>query len=491
MPSTFFGLTITTSGLYAANAGMNTTAHNMSNENTKGYCRQVVEQTASEAIKVYQSYGMAGAGVTVTNIAQVRDLYYDEKYWINNSNMGEQNAKDIYNIQIEDYFNELNTGGFTDEYEDLFNTLKELQGNSEETALRLELLNYAQSIADYFNDIQTKLSNLQQECNTEVSNLVDQINSFSDQIAALTKQISTVEMNGGYANDLRDKRALLIDGLSELVPVTVKERINANNQLEYTVKVDGYTLVDCFHTNHLKVVAREDRKTETDVVGLYDVYYNYDERTGKGLKFDVQAMRLTGELRGVLDIRDGDNGTNVFYKGIPHYMKRVRDFEIAFSDLFNNTHKEGYNLYGDKTENIDFYVMTEDGKMMVNEELLKDPKLLATSATPIHEGIADAGIVEKWIALQDKTVLQNASANEYLQSIVSEIAVSKKKCNTMYSNYEKIQQNIKNQRLSVSGVDGDEETMNLVKYQEAYELSAKMLQTMSEMLDRLITQTGV
>ena len=159
--------------------------------------------------------------------------------------------------------------------------------------------------------------------------------------------------------------------------------------------------------------------------------------------------------------------------------------------MFNDVHHEGYNLYGDKATDIDIYVIGTDGKLMVNEELIKDPKLLATSSSEIHNGVGNAGIVDEWIKLQDKTVLQNASATDYLHSIVSEIAVSTKKASTMLKNYENIQKSVKNQRLSFSGVDGDEEAMNLVKYQEAYELSAKMIKTMSELFDKLINETGV
>lgn len=491
MASTFFGLNISTSGLFTANAGLTTTAHNIANENTKGYSRQVANQSATSAIRVYQTYGMVGSGVDVTEIKQVRDSYYDVKYWYNSANMGEQLCKNTYNLQIEDYFNEMDVDGFTTEYENLFNSLKELEGNAEDVTLRTEVLNYAQSLADYFNDIQTKVSNLQQECNTEVGNKVDQINTLTSQIAALTKQISTVELTGKYANDLRDQRAVLVDKLSAIVPLDVKEEKNANNQLEFTIKVSGFTLVDNFDTHDLKVVSRDTKEHDTDIAGLYDIYYNYDEKTGSGTAFDIQAMDLTGELRGILDVRDGDNGASVKYKGIPHYMKRIKDFNKAFADLFNDVHHKGYNLYGDKTDTLDIYVIQADGKLMVNDELIKNPKLMGTSSSPIHEGVADSGIVSEWIKLQNKTVLQNASASEYLQSIVSEVAISTKKSKTMLLNFENIGKSIENQRLSVSGVDGDEETMNLVKYREAYELAAKMIQTMSELYDKLINQTGV
>ena len=221
MASTFFGLSIATSGIYAAQAGINTTGHNISNEDTEGYSRQKVEQSASDPLRFYASYGMVGSGVNINSIDQVRDPYYDVKYRDNAAKLGEYSTKYTYTIQIEDYFNEIETDGFTSEYNNLFATLSSLQGNPSELTIRTEFLNYCQSIADYFNDIQTKLTNLQQQCNTEVSNMVERINILSEQIASVTKQINTVELTGVTANDLRDKRALLIDELSNIVPVHV------------------------------------------------------------------------------------------------------------------------------------------------------------------------------------------------------------------------------------------------------------------------------
>ena len=104
MANTFFGLNIGVSGLYASNAGIDVTANNVSNENTKGYSRQVLSQEASEPLRVFQRYGMIGSGVVVTSIDQMRDKYYDHKYWNNNAKYGEESSKFNYIIQIEDYF---------------------------------------------------------------------------------------------------------------------------------------------------------------------------------------------------------------------------------------------------------------------------------------------------------------------------------------------------------------------------------------------------
>ncbi|MBR6344966.1 MAG: flagellar hook-associated protein FlgK, partial [Lachnospiraceae bacterium] len=89
MSSTFLGLNTAYTGLQASQAALNTTANNVSNAETKGYSRQVVSTQAADAIRSFTTYGCVGAGVETLSIERVRDSFYDEKYWANNSKLGE------------------------------------------------------------------------------------------------------------------------------------------------------------------------------------------------------------------------------------------------------------------------------------------------------------------------------------------------------------------------------------------------------------------
>ena len=126
MPSTFFGLNIGKSGLYTYQAALNTTTHNISNTETKGYSRQVLNQQAGVPIKVNNTYGMVGSGVDVISITQERNAYYDLKYWKNNTMYGEYAAKEHYMNEIENYFNEVNLKGFTTSFNTFHDILQEL-----------------------------------------------------------------------------------------------------------------------------------------------------------------------------------------------------------------------------------------------------------------------------------------------------------------------------------------------------------------------------
>lgn len=512
MPSTFFGLNIATSGILAAQAGIQTTAHNISNENTKGYTRQVATLQASTPARAYARYGMIGSGVDVVSIDQIRDSYYDVKYRNNEGKLQEFTTKENYTLQIEDYFNEIETEGFTTEYANMFATLKSLQGNPSSLTYRTEFLHYCGSVADYFNEIQTKLERLQRECNTEVSNMTDRINNISSQIASLTKQINTVEQTGASANDLRDKRELLLDELSGIVPVETTETTTANGTTHYQVKVDGFTLVNDYDAHELVLVTRDTPNNKYDAPELYDIYYYYDEETGSGTAFNVQSMGLSGELRATLDVRDGNNGVenpvnpeaSIKYKGLPFYYEKIQEFKETLADAFNDIHQNAtiidengnevpanYNLNGDTTEDIPIFVLSDNGVLSVNPELLDHPELLATSYHPIQDGIDDAGLLDEFLKLQNANIYRNGTATEYLESITTEISIDAKKAQTFEKNYTNIKTSIENQRMSFSGVDGDEESMNMVKYQEAFDLSSKMISVMAQMYDKLINETGV
>ena len=89
MPSQFFGLNIAYTGLLASNAAMNTTSNNIANVQTEGYSRQQVTQQASNALRVFQTYGCAGAGVETLAIERVLDEFYDGRFCDHNAQLGE------------------------------------------------------------------------------------------------------------------------------------------------------------------------------------------------------------------------------------------------------------------------------------------------------------------------------------------------------------------------------------------------------------------
>ena len=149
-----------------------------------------------------------------------------------------------------------------------------------------------------------------------------------------------------------------------------------------------------------------------------------------------------------------------------------------------------YNL--SELEADDYYFMTAKN-FAVESEMLINPAMLATKGTA-SDGVEASDTVEKLLAMfSDKETLsfRGGAANEFLECILADMALNANSANTFAATYESLKLTINNQRTSISGVDTDEEAVNLVKFQNGYNLASKVIQTMTEMLDRLITQTGV
>ena len=347
MSSTFFGLNIAYSGLLNSNASLNTTANNISNVQTKGYSRQEVVSQAANAIRTFATYGCAGAGVETLAIERVRDEFYDTKYWNNSANVGEYDMKSYYMKELEGYFYEKgDDAGFTKIFDQFAITgLQELLKNPADTSLKSQFVGYAGQLTDYFNGLYGNLQKMQKDINSEIKLQVDQINSIASSIASLNKQINTIELAGQQANELRDQRTKLLDELSQIVDIQTIETpvTDTNNPTRETganrfiVKAaGGQLLVDDSEYNTLEVVARgnTEKINQTDIDGLYDIYwvpssmYNSykadvtnnpdlanDEKTPwneyvkiHGQEFNLYNASMGGKLRGLIELRDGNNG---------------------------------------------------------------------------------------------------------------------------------------------------------------------------------------
>ena len=640
MPSTFFGLNIGVSGLHSFHAAINTTANNLSNVQTTGYSRQTANMSATNAIRVTARYGSMGTGVAVTSITQERNLYYDAKYWRNNSSHGYYEEKLYYIDQVEQVIKDDSVQeGFTTIFNKMFNGLDTLKTNAADVNVRNQFIGQAQSLCTYFNALNTSLSEIQDDCNEEIKNAVDKINSLAQKISLLNKEINQLETGtGAHANELRDERANLIDELSQIVDVTTTETEVDNTYGEnlggtnFTLEINGQILVDNKEFRTLECVATDYTKNLSDNKGLYDIIWS-DTR----MNFAAATGSANGSLKSLFDMRDGDNADNIeakvtaadgakgtvtisgldvnvkalnlagkdgsirinnltyFYEsfdaevdqsgkvtsitfnmadgqipsnadeflvgkdlitgsgvdamGIPYYQAQINEFIRTFSEMFNMYEQSGENLYGDKGPAF-FVASTATGKsydfdlssdvpeysgvapekeydeknncmiyssgytfnsyhtdsiflltasnFAVNKDISKDPNLFGAKSTEeMEDGILDTGndkydLIEKMLKLQgDVKMFRGDKAGMFLETLLSDLTVDANKAAIYYENYDNLKQSIGNQRTSISGVDEDEEALNLVKFQNAYNLNSKVISVMAELYDKLINETGV
>lgn len=321
MPSTFFGLTIGKTGLNIAQASINTSAHNAANAQVAGYTRQIANARACTPISLNTRAGMAGTGVELTSIERQRNIYYDAKYRQSNANYGKYDCTEYYMRSIESYFNEVgvegNEGkGINYAMTEFFNSLETLKDNPSDSNTRTQMVEKANNMVDMVNYLSESLKNIQKEANSEIKVAVEHINSIADQISSLNRQINTLEIQGGMANDLRDKRDLLLDDLSTYGNIEVSERNIGDDTTvvnEFVVMLDGKILVDTNRCNSLKVETMAGSDAQNDVGALYLVKWN------DGTLFNNKSKTLGGKLQALYQIRDGNNKEN--FTGVASEVK--------------------------------------------------------------------------------------------------------------------------------------------------------------------------
>lgn len=210
-------------------------------------------------------------------------------------------------------------------------------------------------------------------------------------------------------------------------------------------------------------------------------------------------------------------GTSIDFKGIPYYQSQMNEFLRAFTKAFNDIQHKGVDLYKNPMQS--FFVAesvqgTELGFADADSDVVRsngdsyyrltasnlrvakacdDPSVFATADLENFENGQDyQEMIEEMMKLQKDVVMYRGSGgDQFLATMISDVTVDTDESILLSDNYTTIVNIVEKQRTSISGVDEDEEALDLVKFQNAYNLCSKVVQIMSEMYDRLITSTGV
>ena len=481
MRSSFLGFNIATQGLYTSKTGLDVINHNITNAANPAYSRQMVNQKASRALPGNNGKGMLGTGSEVVGIHHVRDFYLDTKYWKESTYLGEYTAKKTQLEQLESLFNEPSDSGFNTVFNDFFTSLENLNTNPGNEAYRNSVKEAAISLTGYFNTTASRLQRQQQDLNFAIKTTVEEINSIAHQIQNLNRQIYGAELDGSAANDLRDERLYLVDQLSKLVDTSAEEVTGANGKKEFIVRINEQPLVNHFSVQTLEVRPRKNQKNPEDMPDLYDVYFS------TGMKIDTSHPSFRGELRGYLDLRDG-NGTNGEYKGIPHYMKKLDRFVQVFAAKFNDVHEKGYDIQGNT--NIEFFAGTTAMDFKVADAILQDGRKIALSSQPGQE--SNTEVLHQLIDLKhDQGMFELGEPGNYMEALISELGIDSKEAKMFEKNQTNLQKVVENQRKSISGVDLNEEVAYMIKYLQLYNASARMITVIDQIYDTTINRMGV
>ncbi|MDM5451415.1 flagellar hook-associated protein FlgK [Peribacillus simplex] len=515
MISTFMGLETAKRGLSTSQGALYTTGNNVANANTLGYSRQRVNLVQTSGFPTVglnspRVAGQIGTGVAAETVQRIRDSFLDAQFRTQSNKIGFYGAMSESLSKMEGIMNEPTDSGLAATMEKFWNSLQGLTANTENSGAREVVASTGVMVADTLNYYYKSLTSVQTDIGNQINVKANEINTLISSIDQLNQQISKVEPHGYIPNDLYDKRDVLVDQLSQLVSIKVNNVIPTDYGRSSDVAAGLYNIElmqeeGSSYVPPINLVS----VNQTGMVGTSKVEVSYDKTTGMvdGVKLGSKTMtdyKFSGELSGLINNFGYKKDDGTIGGAYPDMLKKLDNMTTAFVNEFNSIHKQGYALGDSDASTLDFFEI-EPGKsaaqsIKVNSEIVKDPSKIAAGAksggaSGDNENAKLLADLKKKAFSEYSTKDQNSkeltgSFDTYYSGIIGKLGVDSQSAQKNLSNSVVLATSVNQNRDSVSSVSLDEEMTDMIRFQQAYNASARMMTMMDEMLDKIINGMG-
>ncbi len=350
-------LSIGKTGLFAAQAGLATTGHNITNANVAGYNRQVVVQATGPMLDT--GVGFQGTGTQVSQIKRYSDEFLNSQ--VRNA-QASKSGLDSYYAQISQIDNMLadQTAGLSPSLQSFFKGVQDMAANRASVPSRQAMLSAADTLATRFQALDARFGEIREGVNSTIETSVTMINSYANQIAQLNEQIGNfASASQNVPNDLLDKRDQLVMELNTHVKANVMP--GDNNSLTVSIG-SGQPLVVGQRAFQLAAV-----KSPTDLTRLEVGYV-----TGNKVSTLADNALSGGTLGGALEFRT---------KTLDPAQSALGKVAIGLAFEFNAQHKLGLDQGGNPGKDFFSVAPAYVGKN-INNALSSTTTVEATVSDP-------------------------------------------------------------------------------------------------------------
>jgi len=321
-------LSIGKSALSAAQLGLSTTGHNIANAATPGYSRQVVVQAAAKAQA--SGNGFIGQGTEIAGISRTFNEILAKQVV---SSQASSASSATYASRLGTINNMLSdsAAGLNPAMSDFFNSMSDLAANPSDTPTRQSMLSYSQSLVNRFQSTNSRLNEIRNDVNTELTANVNLVNTYAKQIASLNNAIeNAVSSDGNPPNDLMDQRDQLVTELSK--------------QIKTTVVPQGAGSYNIYVGNGLPMVIGKtlmSLTTESSPTDPSQLEVSY-QTSGKSTVLGASSLP-GGAIGGLLQFRS---------ESLDSVQNKVGQIALVLADTINTQHKLGVDLNGNPGGNV-------------------------------------------------------------------------------------------------------------------------------------------
>lgn len=437
------GLYTSLSGIEAETTAMNATSNNVANVNTAGYTR---EQPVFSSVPT--------GGVLVAGIQQVSSQLQQANALAATSSSAAASAYQNLLSTAQSAFPEPGADGLQSQLSSFWSSWDDVANNPAQLASRTQVVNFASNLVSGLNQAAANLSQLQQSSASQVGSLTSEVNNLLSQIAALNKS-AVASGTDGAANGLVDQRNALLTSLSGDLGISVRPQSDGS----VNVYAGGLVLVQGATADNLSV------SSSGGTVSVTSAH--------TGTTVPITQGTIGGLLQGI-------------NQSIPTYQARLDQVASALATTVNNQQAAGQTATGAAGPPV--FVAIGGGavtaaSISVNPAVVADPTLLAAAAA--GAGALDGSNAQAMAELGSSATGPDQSYRIMIGDLGSDVQAA----TSLASTQAVFSQQAGAASQAVSGVNTDEEMVNMLRYQHGYEAAAKVITTLGTTLESLLAAT--
>jgi len=458
-------LDIARSGLLAQEVGLSVVGNNIANVNTPGYSRE--RAILAQEVPGQYAGALLGRGVRVRSVEQVVDPLIDRRLRGAGTDRGEQTARREQLARLSALANDLDEPSLATSLDTFFDAADALARNPAGMPERQVLLGRAAALAGEVNRRSQQLGTLQRAADDRIAALVAEANGEVDRIAELNGAIAGAELSGQAAAPLRDERELALQSLARKVGVDMIDVGQAGARVSLTngvVLVEGARVVN-------RLAAEPGTTAGIDAAPLHDLGI---AAPGGGF-VPLASGYQHGEIAGLRSVRDGE---------LMRAATQLDAFAATLASAVNAVQQNGaaLDLDGNPTVAVPLFTGTTAATLGL---AVTDPRRIAAARSTEPGDAANA------LALADlrsarHAGLGSATLSSWLAAEQARIGQEAGLADDVATAAELLATQVRSERDAVSGVNLNEELANLLRFQHAFEASAKLVAVADRVLDELV-----
>jgi flagellar hook-associated protein 1 len=486
--STFSGISTALSSLIAQRTALDVAGQNVANANTEGYTRQRATMGAVSTVQVASMFSTSdgiGAGVQVTGVTRAADPFLDTKLRTQTAGAAYLAARASAYSTLEAGLGEPSDNGLAAQLSTFWNDWHDVANSPDTLSTRSVLLDDARQLVDSVHARYQSVATQWGDTRTTTASLVDQTNALAANVADLNTRILDITTSGGAANELADQRDQAITALAGLVGATTQTRASG----EVDVYVGGNAHVFGGASHALAVAGAQafnqaaGYATDGTAITPQDVHLEWADSPGQ--RVTPTGGTVAGQLTVLAPAAAGGTGTGGV---LAEAAQRLDGVAKALAQQVNALHagavrSDGTTPGGNFFTSVDTAGAPGPAALRLSVALTTADQV-ATAGPGL--GAFDGSIGQKIADLGTAT----GSAGQLWSQAVVEIGNRSAASTSRSSVAESARASAEQQQLANSSVDSDEETVNMMSMQRAYQAAARVLTTLDEMLDTLINRTG-